>query len=125
MSGMDFFNSDELLKFELLMQAKISKFATANYDCPHYINSTITMKKQREDIDIDDTHDEDTASNNTTSFVIELVYVVSFESILCNDVKDYSLLFQIYTNGHLDIVLGDLQVLNLNVTQIQRAIRAV
>ena len=128
------FNSAELSNFELLMQSFTSKFVTANYDCLQInssedINDTIitlaTVKKQSEDIAIDDTNDEDTASNNTTSFVINLVYVVSFESILCNDVKYYPLLFQNYTNGHLDIVLKDLQILDLNVTQIGKAIRPV
>ena len=128
------FNSAELSNFELLMQSFTSKFVTANYDCLQInsnedINDTIitvaTVRKQSEDIDIDDTNDEDTASNNTTSFVINLVYVVSFESIVCNDVKYYPLLFQNYTNGHLDIVLRDLQILDLNVTQIEKAKRPV
>ncbi|OEU19526.1 hypothetical protein FRACYDRAFT_235584 [Fragilariopsis cylindrus CCMP1102] len=129
------FNSAELSNFELLMQSFTSKFVTANnYDCLQInsnedINDTIitlaTVKKQSEDIAIDDTNDEDTASNNTTSFVINLVYVVSFESIVCNDVKYYPLLFQNYTNGHLNIVLRDLQILDLNVTQIEKAKRPV
>ena len=128
------FNSAELSNFELLMQSFTSKFVTANYDCLQInsnedINDTIitlaTVKKQSEDIAIDDINDEDTANNNTTSFVINLVYVVSFESIVCNDVKYYPLLFQNYTNGHLDIVLRDLQILDLNVTQIEKAKRPV
>ena len=118
------FNSAELSNFELLMQSFTSKFVTANYDCLQInsnedINDTIitlaTVKKQSEDIDIDDIND----------FVINLVYVVSFESIVCNDVKYYPLLFQNYTNGHLDIVLRDLQILDLNVTQIEKAKRPV
>jgi hypothetical protein len=65
----------------------------------------------------------DTATN-VSDTVIVLHYMVSYESSIC-DVINYPILFQKYTNSHLDIITEKLNTLNLNITQMERAARVV
>jgi len=93
------FQANELIIFERLLEGFTNEFSPET-EAASKIRTSITFKNQ-----------------NLRDNVLYLHYAAKYESGYY-DVTEYPLLFQNYTNNHLDVLLEQLQLLNLNVTYV-------
>jgi hypothetical protein len=126
------FNENEISTFEYLMQSQTTKlFITYNDNiddiCPGFACTNDTLfncvnETIQSNCTVTNRNYNGTAGDNNVED-ISLHYIISYTSSVCNVTK-FPLLFQNHTNSHLDEILHDLQLLNLNsIISLERAKR--
>ncbi|OEU08221.1 hypothetical protein FRACYDRAFT_250008 [Fragilariopsis cylindrus CCMP1102] len=118
------FNDFKVEEFQTIYSGSTFQFAPNNEASKTVTNCSVFHQQMSVPEEKEEDEEEDEDDEDQTNFRLDIDFTMRYESIY-HEVEDYPRMFQNWTNQNLETIRYKLNVLNLDVSDLGKALRIV